>query len=144
MRLGPTGRPPSLPGTIRTMTDSDTTREPLPEDLQRVEKLQNAYASMKEGMLWDWVTFPEWLDSLDRMPKGVNCISYMPVAPLMTTAARGVSVLLPRTLCTSVLAQDPVIVLQLEAELVLGLLLRQRLEDDLQILVSSQGGQVCV
>jgi N-acyl-D-aspartate/D-glutamate deacylase len=42
------------------------------------------YAAMKEGMLWDWVTFPEWLDSLDRMPKGVNCISYMPIAPLMT------------------------------------------------------------
>lgn len=42
------------------------------------------YASMKEGMLWDWVTFPEWLDSLQRMPKGVNCISYMPLAPLMT------------------------------------------------------------
>ncbi len=42
------------------------------------------YASMKEGMLWDWVTFPEWLDTLQRIPKGVNCLSYMPVAPLMT------------------------------------------------------------
>ncbi len=42
------------------------------------------FDSMKAGMLWDWVTFPEWLKSLERMPKGVNCLTYMPVAPLMT------------------------------------------------------------
>ena len=42
------------------------------------------FESMREGMLWDWVTFPEWLDTLGRIPKGVNCLSYMPVAPLMT------------------------------------------------------------
>ncbi len=41
------------------------------------------FESMQAGMLWDWVTFPEWLDSLDRIPKGVNCLSYVPVAPLM-------------------------------------------------------------
>ena len=39
--------------------------------------------SMRAGMIWDWVTFPEWLDTLDRIPKGVNCLSYTPVAPLM-------------------------------------------------------------
>ncbi len=42
------------------------------------------FDSMKEGMIWDWVTFPEFLDTLDRIPKGVNCLSYMPLAPLMT------------------------------------------------------------
>ena len=42
------------------------------------------FDSMKEGMIWDWVTFPEWLASLERIPKGVNCLTYMPVAPLMT------------------------------------------------------------
>ncbi len=42
------------------------------------------FESMKEGMIWDWVTFPEFLDTLDRIPKGVNCLSYMPLAPLMT------------------------------------------------------------
>ena len=42
------------------------------------------FDSMKAGMLWDWVTFPEWLDTLDRIPKGVNCLSYVPLAPLMT------------------------------------------------------------
>jgi N-acyl-D-aspartate/D-glutamate deacylase len=41
------------------------------------------FESMKAGMLWDWITYPEFLDSLDRMPKGVNCLSYAPVAPLM-------------------------------------------------------------
>ena len=39
--------------------------------------------AMKEGMPWDWVTFPDFLDSLERTPKGVNCISYVPVGPLM-------------------------------------------------------------
>jgi N-acyl-D-aspartate/D-glutamate deacylase len=41
-------------------------------------------ASMRAGMLWDWETFPEWLDTLARIPKGVNCLSYAPLAPLMT------------------------------------------------------------
>ena len=40
------------------------------------------YAAMKEGMLWDWVTFPEFMDSLDRIPKGVNCLTYVPLTPL--------------------------------------------------------------
>jgi len=42
-------------------------------------------ASMQEGMLphWDWETIPEYLDSLDAAPKGVNCLQYMPTASLM-------------------------------------------------------------
>jgi N-acyl-D-amino-acid deacylase len=42
------------------------------------------YESMKIGMKWDWETIPQYLDSLDRAPKGVNCIQYMPTASLMT------------------------------------------------------------
>ena len=44
------------------------------------------YQSMVEGMLphWDWETIPEYLDSLERAPLGVNCIQYMPTASLMT------------------------------------------------------------
>src|SRR5215468_9165122 len=42
------------------------------------------YASMKAGINWDWETIPQYLDSLDRAPKGVNCIQYMPTASLMT------------------------------------------------------------
>ena len=41
------------------------------------------FESMKQGMNWDWETIPEYLDSLDRSPKGVNCLQYMPTASLM-------------------------------------------------------------
>lgn len=42
------------------------------------------YASMQAGMAWDWETIPQYLDSLERAPKGVNVIQYMPTASLMT------------------------------------------------------------
>ena len=41
------------------------------------------FESMKEGMPWDWESFPEFLDSIERTPKGVNVLSYMPLNPLM-------------------------------------------------------------
>jgi N-acyl-D-aspartate/D-glutamate deacylase len=44
---------------------------------------QIPYESMKAGMAWNWVSFPEWLDNLQRIPKGVNVVSYVPVSPLM-------------------------------------------------------------
>jgi N-acyl-D-aspartate/D-glutamate deacylase len=49
--------------------------------MSRVEAIP--FESMKAGMKWDWVTFPEWLDFLDRAPKGLNVLSYVPLAPLM-------------------------------------------------------------
>ena len=39
--------------------------------------------TMKAGMPWNWETFPEWLDNLDQIPKGINCVSYVPVSPLL-------------------------------------------------------------
>jgi N-acyl-D-amino-acid deacylase len=39
--------------------------------------------TMKAGMPWDWVTFPEFLESLERTPKGVNILSYVPLSPLL-------------------------------------------------------------
>jgi N-acyl-D-amino-acid deacylase len=39
---------------------------------------------MQDGMPWDWVTFPEFLDSVDRTPKSVNVLPYMGIAPMMT------------------------------------------------------------
>jgi N-acyl-D-amino-acid deacylase len=39
--------------------------------------------SMRVGMPWDWITFPEFLDSVERTPKGVNVMSYAPLAPIM-------------------------------------------------------------
>lgn len=56
-------------------------RERAMLSMSRVEAIP--FESMKQGMLWDWVTFPEWLDSLARMPKGVNVVSYIPIGPLM-------------------------------------------------------------
>jgi len=40
-------------------------------------------ACMQQGMPWDWVTFPEFLDSVDRTPKSVNVLSFVPISPLM-------------------------------------------------------------
>ncbi len=38
--------------------------------------------TMRQGMPWDWVTFDEFLGSVDRTPKGVNVMSFVPLAPL--------------------------------------------------------------
>jgi N-acyl-D-aspartate/D-glutamate deacylase len=38
--------------------------------------------TMQAGMPWDWVTFAEFLDSVERTPKGVNVMSFVPLAPL--------------------------------------------------------------
>ncbi len=40
------------------------------------------YDAMKAGMPWDWITFPDFIDSLTRTPKGVNCLTYVPLTPL--------------------------------------------------------------
>ena len=40
------------------------------------------YEAMKAGMPWNWVTFPDFIDSLSRTPKGVNCLTYVPLTPL--------------------------------------------------------------
>lgn len=49
--------------------------------MSRVEAIP--FESMKAGMKWDWVTFPDWLNFLDHTPKGINVLSYVPIAPLM-------------------------------------------------------------
>ena len=43
--------------------------------------------TMQAGMPWDWVTFPEFLDSVDRTPKGVNVMAFVPLAPLYVYVA---------------------------------------------------------
>lgn len=39
---------------------------------------------MKEGIPWDWVTFPEFIDSLKRTPKSVNLLPLVALNPLMS------------------------------------------------------------
>ena len=58
-----------------------------PEDRERSMLMMTRneaipYGAMKEGMLWDWITFPEFMDSLERIPKGINVFTYMPLTPL--------------------------------------------------------------
>ena len=44
--------------------------------------------TMRAGMPWDWETFPEFLDSVDRTPKGVNMMSLVPLAPAVPVRRR--------------------------------------------------------
>ena len=39
------------------------------------------FEAMKQGMTWDWNTYPEFLDTLDRLPKGINLFTYVPLTP---------------------------------------------------------------
>ena len=58
-------------------------RERLLQMMTRTEQIP--YESMVEGMGldWEWETLPEWMDHLDRIPKGVNLLSYVPLNPLL-------------------------------------------------------------
>ena len=56
-------------------------RERMMLSMTRVEAIP--LAAMQAGLPWDWVTFPEFLDSVDRPPKGVNVLPYVPLGPLL-------------------------------------------------------------
>ena len=60
------------------MQEKDRDRAML--SLTRTEAIP--YDAMKEGMPWDWVTFPEFMDSLSRTPKAVNVNTLVPLTPL--------------------------------------------------------------
>ena len=51
--------------------------------MTRVEAIP--LASMKAGMPWDWETFPEFLDSVERTPKAMNIVPYVPISPIMVS-----------------------------------------------------------
>jgi N-acyl-D-aspartate/D-glutamate deacylase len=56
-------------------------REYAMRSMTRVEAIP--YDSMRLGMPWDWVTFPQYLDSLDATPKALNVLPYVPVGPML-------------------------------------------------------------
>src|SRR5580693_6936019 len=56
-------------------------RERAMLSMTRVEAIP--FASMKQGMPWDWTSFPEYLDSVDRTPKAINILPYVPLAPML-------------------------------------------------------------
>ena len=39
--------------------------------------------AMRVGMPWDWITFPEFLDSVERTAKSVNILPFVPLSPLL-------------------------------------------------------------
>ena len=55
-------------------------REQAMQMMDRIEAIP--LASMRSGMRWDWETFPEYLDSLDRQGLGVNVGALFPFSPL--------------------------------------------------------------
>src|SRR5437660_2365238 len=57
-------------------------RERMMLSMTRVECIP--YSTMKAGLPWDWVTFPQFLDSLDRQPKGINLLPCVPMSPIIT------------------------------------------------------------
>ncbi|MGD9603763.1 MAG: amidohydrolase family protein [Gammaproteobacteria bacterium] len=56
-------------------------RERAMLSMTRVEAVP--YAAMKAGMPWDWITFPEFMNSVDRAPKAINLLPYVPVGPIL-------------------------------------------------------------
>lgn len=56
-------------------------RERAMLSMTRVEAIP--LSSMKAGMPWDWVTFPEYLDSVERTPKAMNILPYVPISPIL-------------------------------------------------------------
>jgi N-acyl-D-aspartate/D-glutamate deacylase len=58
-------------------------REDAMRSMTRVEAVP--YDAMREGMPWDWESFPEFLDSIARTPKAMNILPYVPAGPLLVS-----------------------------------------------------------
>ncbi|NQZ99129.1 MAG: amidohydrolase family protein [Myxococcales bacterium] len=56
-------------------------RDRAMQTMTRVEAIP--YESMKAGLPWDWETFPEFLDSVERTNKAVNLVPCVPIAPML-------------------------------------------------------------
>jgi N-acyl-D-aspartate/D-glutamate deacylase len=51
------------------------------ESMTKVEAIP--MATMEAAIPWDWESYPEMLDSIDRVPKAVNLLPYVGVNPLL-------------------------------------------------------------
>jgi len=60
------------------------TRERAMQSMTRVEAIP--LATLKASLPWDWVSYPEYLDSMERTPKALNILPYVPVNPLLIWA----------------------------------------------------------
>src|ERR1700731_1243002 len=51
-------------------------------NLERAEDISPA--AMQAGIKWSWTTFAQYLDAVDRLPKGINYAAYMGHSALRT------------------------------------------------------------
>ena len=56
-------------------------RETAMKSMTKVEAIP--LATLKASIPWDWETYPQMLDSIDRQPKAVNLLPYVGVNPLL-------------------------------------------------------------
>jgi len=56
-------------------------RDRAMESMTKVEAIP--LATLEATLPWDWETYPEMLDSIDRQPKAVNLLPYIGVNPLL-------------------------------------------------------------
>ncbi len=49
-----------------------------------------SYDAMNEALAWDWESFPEFMDAIERTPKGINLLTYIPLSPLIGYVMGGV------------------------------------------------------
>jgi len=56
-------------------------RERAMRSMTRVEAIP--YNAMKAGLPWNWVTYPEFLDALERTPKAINVRPFVPTGALL-------------------------------------------------------------
>jgi N-acyl-D-aspartate/D-glutamate deacylase len=47
------------------------------------------FEAMKATMPFNWETFPQWMDHIDKLPKAVNMIQLVPVTPLVSYVMGG-------------------------------------------------------
>jgi N-acyl-D-amino-acid deacylase len=55
-------------------------------NLERAEDISPE--AMQAGIKWSWTTFPEYLDAVDRLPKGINYAAYVGHSALRTYVMR--------------------------------------------------------
>jgi N-acyl-D-aspartate/D-glutamate deacylase len=58
-------------------------RERLLRMMTRTEQIPYETMVASMGLDWDWESLPQWMDHLDRLPKGVNVLNYVPLNPLL-------------------------------------------------------------
>jgi N-acyl-D-aspartate/D-glutamate deacylase len=49
-----------------------------------------SYPAMKAGLPWTWETFPQYMDAIQKTPKGVNILTYVPLSPVIAYVMGGV------------------------------------------------------